>query len=104
MYWRRNLKAECSFIKKDNINQLIQKNRFDGQLGLLSIDIDGNDLWVWQAIENKYQPKIVVIEYNPHLPPPINATIPYNPNHFWDGTCFYGASVTALNQLCPLKT
>ncbi|AFY37674.1 hypothetical protein Lepto7376_1322 [[Leptolyngbya] sp. PCC 7376] len=90
-------------VTVENINHLFNKYKVPTKFEILSIDIDGNDLWVWQAIDEKYQPKIVVMEYNPHLPPPINATIPYSIEHRWDGTCFYGASVAALNQLAQEK-
>ena len=48
--WRFNLKAQQAFITKENINDLIRANGISGEIGLLSIDIDGNDYWVWEAI------------------------------------------------------
>ena len=63
IYWRHNIKAECAFITRENINQLLKDNGICGQIGLLSIDIDGNDYWVWEAID-VIQPDIVVIEDN----------------------------------------
>jgi len=56
-----NLEAVCSFITKDNINDLLIKNQMVGDIGLLSIDIDGNDYWIWEEI-NAVKPIIVVIE------------------------------------------
>ncbi|MFM6025585.1 MAG: hypothetical protein ACKPER_22095, partial [Dolichospermum sp.] len=50
IYWQYNLKAINSFITKDNINQILSDNGIQGEIGLLSVDIDGNDYWVWQAI------------------------------------------------------
>ena len=32
-------------------------------LGLLSIDVDGNDYWIWEAIDS-VRPRIVIVEYN----------------------------------------
>jgi hypothetical protein len=63
IYWQYNLEAVPSFITKDNINNLIKENGIQGEIGLLSIDIDGNDYWVWQAIE-VILPAIVIVEYN----------------------------------------
>ena len=61
--WRHDLFAECAFITTENINDLIRKNDFNGDLGLSSVDIDGNDYWVWDAI-TCVSPRIVVSEYN----------------------------------------
>ena len=58
-----NLQSIASFITKDNINELIKSRDFDQELGLLSIDIDGNDYWIWQSLEN-INPVIVISEYN----------------------------------------
>ena len=63
IYWKHNLKAVCAFIDKDNINSIIEKNGISGDIGLLSIDIDGNDYWVWEAID-VISPRIVICEYN----------------------------------------
>ncbi|HEY6375509.1 MAG TPA: hypothetical protein VIX90_08285, partial [Edaphobacter sp.] len=43
--------ARQAFITRENINDLISSSGFSGEVGLLSIDIDGNDYWVWEAIE-----------------------------------------------------
>lgn len=58
-----DLQAECSFITKKNINKLIKKAKFDKEIGILSIDIDGNDYWIWNEIDT-INPIIVIIEYN----------------------------------------
>ena len=67
-------------------------------LDLLSIDIDGNDYWVWRAIE-RYRPKVVVIEYNPYYEPPQRWVMKENPAHEWDGSTYYGASLESLYWL-----
>lgn len=66
-------------------------------LDLLSIDIDGHDYWVWKAIA--HHPRVVVIEYNGYLPPPISKTIPYDPDYVWSQTTYFGASLCALHKL-----
>lgn len=67
-------------------------------LDLLNIDIDGNDYWVWQAIE-RYRPKVVVVEYNPYYEPPKRWVMTYDPAHAWDGSTYYGASLQSLYGL-----
>ena len=62
IYWATNLKAVSAFITKDNINELITQNGITGDIGILSIDIDGNDYWVWQAIDC-VSPSIIICEY-----------------------------------------
>lgn len=102
IYWRCNIKAECSFITKDNINDIFIKNGITGEIGLLSVDIDGNDYWVWEAI-NSVNPAIIVAEYNSFFGSEKQITIPYDPDfvrseaHF--SKIYYGASIAALTGL-----
>jgi hypothetical protein len=91
------------FVTKENINQLFEKYKVPCKFDLLSIDIDYNDLWVWRAIHPRYAPNIVVIEYNATFPPPISVTVPYQPDERWDGTSFFGASLSALNLVAEEK-
>ena len=50
--WRHDLQAKSAFVTRENINQIFEDCGFSGEIGLLSIDIDGNDYWVWEAIES----------------------------------------------------
>ena len=106
IYWATNLKAVSAFITKDNINDLITKNGISGDIGILSVDIDGNDYWVWQAIET-ISPRIIICEYNSHFGPLAEVTTPYDPSFIRDSAHFskiyYGASISALNSLAQLK-
>lgn len=86
------------FINAENINSLFQKYNVPREFDLLSIDIDSNDYWVWKAIEG-YSPRVVVIEYNPNIPPTESKTIKYDPHAKWDGTSYFGASLLALVNL-----
>ena len=95
-----NLKAVSSFITKDNINKIIESEEFDKDLGLLSIDIDGNDYWIWKSLE-KINPAILISEYNAAFG--LNSwTIPYKEDFVWDKInhmYFWG---TSLQSLCDL--
>lgn len=86
------------FITKDNIADIFREMDVPESLDLLSIDIDGNDYWVWAALEH-YKPRLVVIEYNAAYPPPQKMVIVYDPDFVWDGTTYYGASLTSLQAL-----
>ena len=46
IYWKYDITAVESFIDKDNINSLIKNYTSVKDIGLLSVDIDGNDYWV----------------------------------------------------------
>ncbi len=100
--WRYRLKAVCSMVTKENINGLLLSNGIRGEIGILSIDIDGVDYWVWKEI-NVVSPVIVVVEYNSLLGPDQSLTVPYRPD-FVRGkahhSClYYGASLEALVRL-----
>jgi hypothetical protein len=86
------------FITAENVNALFRKHRVPADFDLLSIDVDGNDYWIWKAIEG-YRPRVVVIEYNIFFGPTVRRTIPYRPDFRWDRTAYHGASLAALEQL-----
>jgi len=65
-----------AWITKDNINSLISTYSFEGEIDLLSIDIDGIDYWIWQAIDC-IKPRVVVLEYMDVWGPDISVTVPY---------------------------
>ena len=106
VYWRHSIKAECAFIDRENICSLIQKNGISGDIGLLSIDIDGNDYWVWEKIEC-ISPRIVICEYNSIFGPRARISVPYNKffmrskAHFTN--LYWGASISALDYLAQKK-
>ncbi len=92
------LKVKNAFITRDNINELFVSENFTGEIDLLSIDIDGNDYYVWQAI-NAVKPRVVVIEYNGKFPPDLNWKMAYNSKHIWEGSDWHGASLKAFELL-----
>ena len=101
-FWRHDLTAVPAFICTDNVNDLFARNGFEGEIGLLSIDIDGNDYWIWEAIEI-VNPIIVVCEYNSFFGAENSVTIPYDPlfkrNFAHYSNLYWGASLKALCSL-----
>jgi hypothetical protein len=89
-----------SLITRENINQLIAGNLElkTEEIDLLSIDIDGNDAHVFNAI-NVIRPRVVVIEYNAKFPPPIQFSVEYDADHVWQGDDYVGASLSYLEKL-----
>jgi hypothetical protein len=96
----RQLQLLNTFVTAENISGLIDSALL-GELDLLSIDIDGNDYWIWDAIQLK--PRVVVIEYNAKFRPPIKWVMQYNPKHRWNYSDYHGASLESLNALARQK-
>jgi len=88
-------------ITAENINDVFRAAGVPHEFDLLSIDIDGNDLWVWKALT--FAPRVVIIEYNPAWGERRSRTVPYDPARQWDGSVFYGASMRALTLLGAQK-
>ena len=106
-YWKFRLKTEESFITKENINLILKKHKINGQIGILSIDIDGNDYWIWKEINN-IDPQIVIIEYNALFGKINSVSIPYKENFNRSDNknsknIIYGASLEALYRLGKSK-
>ena len=85
-------------VTSQNIEDLLAAHQVPVDFDVLSIDIDGNDYWVWKAIQ-RWQPRLVVIEYNPAYPPPTRWVMQEHFDHRWDQTDYYGASLTSLALL-----
>lgn len=98
----QQLTVSHSFITTQNINALIEAGGYKGELGLISIDIDGNDIWVWEAL-SVVSPAIVVIEYNSTWAPPLNIAQPNDPALYWQGTNYFGASLEAMTRMGTKK-
>jgi hypothetical protein len=101
-----NVKARQAFVTAENINDIITAAGISGRIGLLSIDIDGMDYWVWKAV-SVVDPAIVVIEYNSLFGPERPIVAPYDPafsRYTPDPSrLFYGASLAALRHLAAEK-
>lgn len=92
------VKRVRSFITRENIVQLFEQAGVPKEFDLLSIDIDGNDYWIWEAL-SAYKPRVTVIEYNATRPPPERWVIVYNPEHRWSDDGYMGASLASLEAL-----
>lgn len=88
-----------AFIDRDNINSLIKDaGGISGEIDFLSIDIDGNDYWVWEAIKC-VNPRVAAVEYNAKFPPNFEWVMEYRPAHIWRGDDMLGASLKSLELL-----
>jgi len=86
-----------AFITAENISELVAP-WVTGEIDLLSIDIDGNDFHIWEAL-HAISPRVTVIEYNAKFPPPMSIVQEYRPDNIWKGTDYMGASLEALVRL-----
>ncbi len=105
-YWRYELTAKSVFIDKENINSLISSSGLDREVGLLHIDLDGNDYWIWKEID-AISPVVVILEYNSIFGIDRAITIPYDKNFLRTkahcSNLYFGASLRALHQLSKAK-
>ena len=91
------LKVVEAFITKDNINEIISDNINEKEIDLLSVDIDGNDIHIYNEI-SVINPRVVIMEYNAKFPPPIMFTVDYNATHTWQGDDHVGASLKYIER------
>ena len=100
-FWKYELAAKAAFIDADNINELLRASRIGKDVGILHIDLDGNDYWVWKEI-NAIDPVVVILEYNSVFGIDKPITVPYAKD--FDRTkahhsnLYFGASLRALYQ------
>src|SRR6202007_1967421 len=89
-----------------NVNGTIQSalramGRNPQELDFLSIDIDGMDIYLWEALS--FSPKVICIEYNAKFPPPLVKKPMLDPENVWRGGDYMGSSLAALCQAAALK-
>jgi hypothetical protein len=86
------------FVDQSNIDSTIRSAGMQGDIDLLSIDIDGQDYWIWKQIF-AVKPRVVAIEYNATFRPPVRVVMDYRRDYRWNGTNYSGASLSALEEL-----
>lgn len=92
-----------AWVSRENVNELLADQ---GGAEVFSLDIDGMDWWVWDALE-AVRPRIAVVEYNAAFGPERALTVPYRPvfdrwaEH--PSGLYYGASLAALERLGQRK-
>ena len=89
-------------VEPDTVEALFAAAGVPEEPDLLSIDVDGNDYWIWRALE-RFRPRVVVVEYNGDLDPREPLVQPYTAGWRWDHTSGYGASLAALEALATEK-
>lgn len=98
---QRDVRVLASRVTRENVGALLADQGITA-VDLLSLDIDGCDWWVWQAL-SRIRPRVAVVEYNAYFGPEAAVTIPYSPDFrraaaHPSGLCF-GASLAAMVRL-----
>lgn len=101
-YWRCDLNAIDAFITKENVCSLLEQSKFDKDLGILSVDIDGVDYYVLNEL-TEWRPRIIIVEYNAVFGHAAKVSVPYTADfqrgrqHY--SNLYYGASLGAFAHL-----
>ena len=96
------VEAYRTFLDRENLNPTIAGRGISGAVDFLSLDVDGNDYWLWEALDC-ISPRVVCIEYNAGIGPALSLTVPYDPRFEryakHPSGFFHGASLKALEAL-----
>jgi len=106
LYSKYSLSARQAFITRENINDLLASSGLGRDIGLLSVDLDGNDYWIWEAID-AVSPVICVCEYNAVFGDIHPVSVPYDPQFYLTSAhyshLYWGTSIAALRSLAAKK-
>lgn len=98
----RRVRTGCERVDATNVEAVFTHYGVPARFDVLSLDIDGNDLWVWQALD-AFRPRVLIAEYNSHLPLERALVMPRDDGHSWDGTDYFGASLGAWCRVGAAK-
>jgi hypothetical protein len=82
-------------VTAESIDALFAEHGVSAEPDIVSIDVDGNDLWLWRALTHA-RPRLLIVEYNANLDQRRPLVQPYDPGWRWGGTDYFGASLAAL--------
>jgi len=94
----KNVYLSKSKVTPENVLDLFKKFNVPQKFEILNLDIDSYDLFVIKKLLESYKPKIISMEINEKIPPPIYFTVIFNDTHFWKGDHFFGCSIQAAHE------
>jgi len=97
-----HLARQC-YLLPSTINQKFVEHEVPHDLGVLSIDVDGIDYYLWKALSDDYRPAVVIIEYNSQIKGDKPLVVPFATDARWDGTDYFGANALAMIELAHSK-
>jgi hypothetical protein len=97
------VESVCMFVTKENAMEVTKRALFPNP-DVFSLDIDGNDFHVAEAIlSSGLRPRIVIVEYNSAFGPQRSVTIPYREDfrgaRVHGENLYYGCSVAVWKKL-----
>lgn len=97
---------QAEWFTRDNINQVLASAGVPAEIDVLSLDIDGNDLYLWDAMT--VRPRILICEFNNAAPSDRAVTIPYKADFDFQAlpaeqAMFRSASLAAYVAVCRRK-
>jgi hypothetical protein len=103
---REQVKILHRFVTAGNVDAILAEAELSGEIDLMSIDVDGNDLWLWKAV-TRVNPRVVVIEYNAYYSWDKAIAVKYDPQFLryekHPSGYYFGASLAALKKLGDIK-
>jgi hypothetical protein len=96
-YYPQVSAANC-VVTPENVVPLLKGYNIEREFGVLSLDIDGYDYWVLDALLADFRPRLVVTEINEKIPPPVRFVVKYDPD-FQMTHHFFGYSIASLAEL-----
>lgn len=96
------LRVEQYVLTASNVDEAVGRLTPVNEVDLLSIDLDGNDYYILDAIRS-ISPRVIVAEYNAKFPSDVFWVMEYNERHRWDSTDYFGASLKALEVLLAAR-
>lgn len=104
-YTGHDVVAKAWRLTAENVNPFLVACGFEGEIDLLSLDIDGIDYYIWEAL-TAVRPRMIAAEYNWLFGPERAVTIPYNAEFNLEAIgirSYHGASLAALVHLARTK-
>ena len=100
---RAGVEVRPDAVTPANVADLFTGADVPARFGILSIDVDGQDYWIWKALPDRFRPDVVVIEYNSSHPGAVSV-VEREGLAFEDIRCdTFGASITAVEELGAAK-
>lgn len=101
-YAGTDVRTVHDLVTAERVEEIFRAAGVPGEPDVVSIDIDGNDVYVWDALTT-FRPRVVMIEYNSGITAPGPVAQPHDPERVWDGSGAFGASLEALDVVAARK-
>jgi len=87
-------------VVPDNVVSILQAARCPREFAFLSLDVDSYDHYLLDPILDAFRPRLICVEINENIPPPLKFTVTFGENQHWTGDHFQGQSICKCHELC----